>query len=186
MFLTNNNSTFFAALHCNRADRLFEDLAAELIPYSIQLHFMRAKFSNTVSEILSALLILIWVYAAISKLSAFEKFTLVLKSSPLISSHAHFFAISLPAIELLTALLLFIPKYRLWGFAASLILMLLLTGYLGYMLLFVPHLPCSCGGILENMSWTQHLFFNITLTIIAAAGLLVHQRNKYLIAINSR
>ena len=147
---------------------------------------MSIKFAATASEILSSVLILVWVYAAFSKLMDLGNFKLVLTSSPLIGSFAYGIAVGLPFIELFITALLFVPKYRLRGFAASLILMLLLTGYLGYMILFVPHLPCSCGGILEKISWTQHLFFNITLTIIAAVGLLIHQRNKYLIAINTR
>lgn len=154
-------------------------------PSSFQSIAMRIRSGDTVSKILSSLLILVWVYAAISKLMDFEKFKLVLTSSPLIGSFAYEVAVGLPIMELFIAALLFVPKYRLWGLSASLILMLVLTAYLGYMITFVPHLPCSCGGILERLSWTEHLVFNICLTIVASVGLLFYRRSKNLIAINS-
>ena len=29
------------------------------------------------------------------------------------------------------------------------------------MFLFTPELSCSCGGVIKQMNWTQHLIFNI-------------------------
>lgn len=142
---------------------------------------MSIKFAATTSEIFSSLLILVWVYAAFSKLMDFEKFKLVLTSSPLIGRFADTIAIGLPFLELSIATLLFVPKYRLWGFRASLVLMSVLTAYLGYMIAFVPHLPCACGGILEKLSWREHLIFNICLTLIASLGLLIYKRSKFLL-----
>ena len=151
----------------------------------LSINCMSNKPAATISEMLSALLILVWVYAAISKLTAFDKFNRTLKSSPLIAHFSTLTAIGIPILELVAAAFLFMPRFRLWGFATSFMLMLLFTGYLGYMITFVPHLPCSCGGILESMTWKQHFVFNIVLTILSAMGLL-YQKSKNLIAINTR
>ncbi|HRN55432.1 MAG TPA: hypothetical protein PLL71_03210 [Agriterribacter sp.] len=142
---------------------------------------MKVKFAGAIPEILSSLLILVWVYAAFSKIIDFKKFELALDSSPLIGPYAGGVAAVLPFIELSVATLLFLPACRLWGFSASFILMLGFTAYLGYMILFVPHLPCTCGGILEKLGWTEHLVFNIGLLIIAALGLFRYKRSKLLL-----
>lgn len=135
-------------------------------------------------EIISALLILLFVYTGISKLNDQDNFQAVLSQSPLIGSRANFLSWYLPIIELLTALLVFLPFTRKLGLKISLILMCLFTGYISYMILFTPHLPCSCGGVLKQMTWTQHLLFNICFTVLIAAGLWLYQRNKLFIAIN--
>jgi len=48
------------------------------------------------------------------------------------------------------------------------VLMTVFTLYIAYMLLFTPKLPCSCGGVLQQMTWKQHLLFNIGFTLLAA------------------
>jgi len=35
--------------------------------------------------------------------------------------------------------------------------------------------PCSCGGILSDMNWNQHLIFNIVFTMIALTGLIAEE-----------
>ncbi len=140
--------------------------------------------SSLLTEIISSLLILVWTYAAISKLFDFNGFILVLQSSPLLKPFAYVVALTLPLMELIISFLLLVPKYRLKGFASSFYLLLLLTGYIGYMLLFATNLPCNCGGILKKIGWSGHFFFTTILTGLAAAGWLIHKKNKYLIAIN--
>src|SRR5215217_6858645 len=112
-------------------------------------------------EIISSLLILLFVYTASSKLLALDSFKSVLSKSPLIGEKAFFIAWALPVTELIVSLLLFIPGTRLWGLYGSAILMTAFTTYLGYMIAVSPHLPCSCGGVLKQMTWNQHLVFNV-------------------------
>ncbi len=132
---------------------------------------------NLIIEIISSLLILLFVYTAISKLLDFTHFKTVLHGSPLIGGKAAIVALALPITELLVALLLFMPRTRLWGFRGSLALMTVFTIYLAYMIAFTPHLPCSCGGVLKQMTWTQHLVFNIFFLLVSLTG-LVMQRNQ--------
>lgn len=52
------------------------------------------------------------------------------------------------------------------------------------MLLFVSELPCSCGGIIQRLSWKGHLAFNTLFTILAYSGFIVSKQSKNFIAIN--
>lgn len=134
-------------------------------------------------EIITGLFILLFVYTAISKLIDFQKFTQILKSFPAIGFAGGFFALLLPLVELFIATLLFVPKYRNAGLAASLILMIIFSIYLTYMILFTPDRPCNCGGVIQKMTWNQHLIFNFIFICLAITGMRL-QKPQIFIAIN--
>jgi hypothetical protein len=143
------------------------------------------KVNKTIlTDIISSLFILLFVYTATTKLLEHESFRAVLSQSPLIGIKATIISWVLPILELFTATLLFIPTMRKWGFASSLILMFLFTCYITYMILFSRDLPCSCGGVVSAMTWPEHLSFNIFFTALAGIGLRFTFRNKLFIAIN--
>lgn len=125
---------------------------------------------STVVVCAASLLILLFVYAAVSKLMAFPSFRYSLSLSPLIGKQAALLALLVPAVELLIAALLFIPLTRKKGFLAAFVLLGLFNLYIGYMLLFAPVLPCSCGGILQSLGWKEHLLFNGIFTLLAGFG----------------
>lgn len=147
---------------------------------------MKATKKTIATDIISALFILLFVYTATTKLFGHESFREVLSLSPLIGSKAEILSWIVPILELFIAALLFIPSYRKYGFISSFILMLLFTIYVGYMILFAGNLPCSCGGIISAMTWSQHLIFNIFFTALAAIALHLTLRNKLFIAINRK
>jgi len=130
---------------------------------------------KTMAEVIAGLFILLFLYTALSKLSEFAVFRHFLRSSPLIARNAGIMAVLIPAGEILVALLLFLPATRRQGMLASLGLMLVFTAYLAYMLLFVPRLPCSCGGVISRLSWQQHLVFNVVLIGLALLGIQLHR-----------
>lgn len=123
-----------------------------------------------VSSISSFLLIILFCYTGISKLTDDDGFRKVLYESPLIHKGADTIAWLLPAAELIVVLLLFFERTRRAGLYASLLLLVLFTLYLLYMVLFVAQLPCSCGGVLSKMSWTQHVFFNLFFIVLNLIG----------------
>lgn len=133
---------------------------------------------QTTIDIAIALLILLFLYTAGYKLVLFHQFELQLKSSPLTASHAVLFAIIIPSLEIITVIVLLVRKSIFAGLVLSALLMFAFTGYVTYMLLFVKHLPCSCGGVIAKMSWKQHLMFNIFFTILSLIAL------KFFITIN--
>lgn len=134
---------------------------------------------NTIIEIISSLLIILFIYTALSKLSSYNSFTVQLSKSPFITSYAKAIAWGLPAIEILISLLLVFKRTKLIGLYASFFMMSLFTAYLIIMLNFSYHIPCSCGGVLQNLSWNEHIVFNAFFIIIAGAGVLLKANEKY-------
>ena len=126
------------------------------------------------TEFISSLVIFLFGYTAISKLLSIDLFEAVLEQSPLISSGAALLAWQIPLAELGIVLLLIFSSTRKWGLWASALLLSLFTIYLGYMVLFSHHLPCSCGGVISNMSWPVHIVFNVVCigtTVVAIRNL---------------
>lgn len=123
-----------------------------------------------VVPIISSSLIFLYTYTAISKLADYASFLRVLEGSPLLGTGAGALAILLPLAELGVSLLLLFPRTRLAGLLGSFVLLVLFTSYLGYMVLYAPHLPCSCGGVISSLSWSGHMVLNgvfLALNLIA-------------------
>lgn len=137
--------------------------------------------SLRVVNAVSALFIFLFVYTASSKIIQLEAFKIVLAASPLLAPYARFMSLLIPFIEMIAAVLLFIPGTRQHGLILSFLLMAAFSMYVGYMLLFFSQLPCSCGGFIQSLSWRQHLILNLILTLLAGAATFHH---KIFIAIN--
>jgi uncharacterized membrane protein YphA (DoxX/SURF4 family) len=132
----------------------------------------RIRLSKTIIiETISFLLILLFMYAAVSKLLDYQIFKLQLAKSPFINQYASLTAWALPVGEILIAIALTIRSTRLVGLYASLFLMTMFTAYIYAMLNYSYDLPCSCGGILSKMSWEEHLWFNVGFVILAIVGI---------------
>ena len=104
--------------------------------------------------------IILFVYAAVSKLTDFENFQVQVAQSPLLSAFATFIAYATVIGELIIALMLCFTKSRLLGLYLFLGFMTALTVYIFLILNYSPFVPCSCGGVLEKMGWWEHLWFN--------------------------
>lgn len=128
---------------------------------------------NPIVLSISSLLVLLFAYAAFSKLGNYDTFVFQLRRSPFITAYAPVTAWSLPAGELLTALALIVPATRLLGLFASVFLMALFTAYVFTMIHFSYYVPCSCGGILSDMGWNTHLIFNVGCLGVALAGVIL-------------
>lgn len=125
------------------------------------------------AEIISYLFVLLFIYAAASKLLAFNHFRIQLGKSPIISSYAHVIAWLVPALEVLLGLLLCFARTRFLALVGSLNLVIMFTAYIVIILNWSSFIPCSCGGILSEMGWTEHLIFNVVFIVLAVAGLLL-------------
>jgi len=129
--------------------------------------------------VVSIYFVILFCYAAISKILDFEKFQDQISASPLLNGFSQFLPYTIIIVEVIIAVLLCYRKTRTIGLIGSLFLMLIFTVYIILMLRTSKNLPCSCGGILEKMSWNQHLYFNIgcvVLTIIALGLNLKYSR----------
>ncbi len=133
------------------------------------------------------LFIVLFVYAAVSKLLDFETFRVQLAQSPLLSAYAGIIAWLVPGVEIMIALFLILPRFRNFALYASFFLMVMFTTYIYIILNFSDFIPCSCGGILEDLSWSQHLIFNIVIIALAAMAIILSKhysikRKIYLLA----
>jgi len=133
---------------------------------------------KTAIEIISSLLILLFVYAALSKLFEYSGFKVQLRNSEWLKPFAGIIAWLVPAIELAISLMLTVKVTRILGLYASLILLLVFTLYIAGMLLSGMRLPCSCGGIIQQLSWKQHLLFNLFFLLLSLIGIVLERKQK--------
>ncbi|WP_108213063.1 MauE/DoxX family redox-associated membrane protein [Pontibacter mucosus] len=124
-------------------------------------------------------LITLWVYAAVSKWQEPEVFAAQLLLQPLPEWLTVHLVWALPGIELVAATCLVVRRYLLAGLWLSLGLLLLFTGYVGLAVFgFWEALPCACGGVLSELSWREHLVFNLLFTVLAVYGLFLFVKIK--------
>ena len=125
-------------------------------------------------EVICSLFVFLLVYAAVTKLLDHDKFVIQVGQSPMLTRYAVFLAWAVPLLELVISAMLIVPGTRLVGLYASFSLLVMFTTYIVLASRFSEYVPCSCGGVLEVMTWTQHLIFNIAFTLIGFVGILVH------------
>lgn len=133
---------------------------------------------TTAAKWVSYFFVLLFVYAAVSKMRGFADFQIELAQSPVLSAYAGPISVSVLLLEVATALLLVFDKTRRIGLYASFGLMAAFTMYIYLILNYADNIPCSCGGILEKMSWEQHLVFNIVCTLLALMAILFMQKER--------
>lgn len=124
---------------------------------------------------ISLLHVLLFVYAAVSKILDFENFRVQLGQSPLLSAYAGYVSVLVPTTELLICCFLLIPRTRILGLFAAYALMVMFTAYIYIILNFSSFVPCSCGGILEEMSWNQHMAFNLAFILLSVLAVLLSE-----------
>lgn len=127
---------------------------------------------NLIVESSCMLLIALFGYAAVSKLTDYTTFKLQLGQSPFIEHFAPLLTWAMPAIELIAVSLLLFNRSKLAGLYLSLFLMTLFSAYIYAMLHYSYYIPCSCGGVLEKLDWKAHLWLNLGFTILCISGIL--------------
>lgn len=137
---------------------------------------LNETYRKLIITIISLLFIILFVYAATSKLLDFETFQIQLAQAPLLGAYAGIVSVLVPSIEILLAVLLIFSRFRLPALIGCFGLMVMFTAYIVIILNFSDFVPCSCGGVLEKLSWTEHLFFNISFMILAVVAILLATR----------
>lgn len=127
-------------------------------------------------EAVASLLVVLFIYTSIIKLRNSEEFVAAMHRNPLISNFAFPLSWLVPSTELIIAGLLIIPKTRRYGLLASTLLMTVFTFYVAYMLFKGGDLPCTCGGIIQKMSWQDHLLFNMSISIFGFTAWLTYPK----------
>ncbi|MBB2148482.1 MauE/DoxX family redox-associated membrane protein [Pedobacter gandavensis] len=135
------------------------------------------KAKEIIVDIITYLFILLFVYTAYSKFKTIDSFKIILERSPLTGPYHDFIAWAVPIVETLISALLIIPFTKRIGLYASLLLMVLFTGFLTYGILSGSQLPCHCGGVISSLTWQQHIWFNISFIILAILGLYLNKKS---------
>ena len=121
--------------------------------------------------------ILVYVYAAVTKLILFQVFILQMDMQPFDDRLTPWLVRLIPGTELLLSLMLVMPKYKKLGLILSTALMLCFTIYIVLVKLrFYGIIPCSCGGAISSFTWTQHLIFNLVLLALGGLGIYMYQK----------
>lgn len=122
-------------------------------------------------EVICFLFVLLFLYAAFTKLLDYQKFTVQVGQSPLLTGFGDTIPWLVISLEILVAGMLMIPRTRLVALFASFSLMTMFTAYIVAILNFSPYVPCSCGGVLEKLGWTEHLIFNGVFMVLGLLGI---------------
>ncbi len=139
---------------------------------------MKKNSKKIFIEIIYGLYILLFTYAAVSKLLDYQQFNVQLGKSPVLAAYADIIVWAVPFVEIVISLMLLFTRLRLIGLFASFFLMVMFTAYIMVILNFSDYVPCSCGGILEELGWTEHLIFNSVFIALAFIGILLLNEEK--------
>lgn len=143
-----------------------------------QAPLMRFFHSKFYQELITAIFIILWLYVGITKLIDYRSFEIQMSISPIFHKSAKLVTFGVPLLEILVGFSLIAKKTRIIGYYLSFVLMIIFTIYVAYLMIFIPNLPCSCGGIISSLGWTQHLILNITLTILALIYIITFHRRQ--------
>ncbi|MGK6342544.1 MauE/DoxX family redox-associated membrane protein [Chryseobacterium sp. DT-3] len=130
------------------------------------------------TEVVVVLLVILFLYTAVSKFVDFKGFTYDLNNQPFPNDLTPILRWLIPITEISIVLTLLFERTRLIGLYASCILMGLFTVYTALVLFKVfDYVPCSCGGVIKNLTWPQHLFFNLFFVIISFLAIRANRKN---------
>jgi uncharacterized membrane protein YphA (DoxX/SURF4 family) len=133
---------------------------------------------STIIEIITVLNIILFLYTGIAKIMDYSVFKEQLAVSPILSWAAKPVAMLLPVVEFLIVLMLAIPRWRMKGLYSSFIIMVLFTVYIVALFSVSKEMPCSCGGIIELLSWQQHIIFNSVFIALNAWAIWLLRKEK--------
>lgn len=139
------------------------------------------KWNENIQEFIRYAFIILLFYAVASKFIEYPQFYNDLLNSPIFGNEkmAVFISWSIPIIELIIAGLLISTKYRDLGLYSASGLIFFFTVYIIWVLEFSNNIPCSCGGIISNFSWQEHLIFNIFFVGLGALGIYLERSKNY-------
>lgn len=126
---------------------------------------------ETKINLLSLAVLTLWIYVVFYKITDFRDFTSGIYRQPLPQPIQKAVIWFLPPIEAFVALLFFRKNWRMYGFLLSALLLAVFTFYIAFGLAGAfGKLPCGCGGIIKDLSLSQHIIFNLVFTTLSVLG----------------
>lgn len=137
------------------------------------------KGRETTIQFITISFILLWSYAAFSKLVDLDKSRSEMLNQVFPIWIAEILYWLVPTIEIGLCALLIFTKTRLMGLFGSLILISSFSIYIAITMAGIfGRIPCNCGGILSKMSYGTHLIFNLFFVLLAFIAVILSKR-KY-------
>lgn len=125
--------------------------------------------NEVITFIPAVLLLMLWGYAAISKIAEYDKFVLQMQLAPvpLMKFLGPILGWLVPLSELALVGMLLTDRFRSLGLLLSFGLLMIFEIYIAAMLLSRLELPCTCGGLISKLQWKEHLVFNSVFILIS-------------------
>lgn len=137
--------------------------------------------------VIASLLVLVFSYAAASKLSDPALYSYDMAKQPLPAWLQTLALWLLPALEIACCGLLLVRKTRLAGFGMAAVLMFVFTTYTALALSGrLGTVPCSCGGVIRTLNWPQHLWLNTVFLVLSVTGIFLARHSTFFMIINRR
>ena len=140
---------------------------------------MSTNWKRITAHLTIALLTAMWSYAVLSKLIDCETAKRAMHNQIFAPGLSDVLTWLIPLIELfISGLLLFKPTQRL-GLKLSAGLLTLFIFYIAIVMnAAFGRVPCSCGGIISELSYGEHLVFNVVFLLLALASLWLTHRSE--------
>ena len=149
---------------------------------SVIINNSRFQISNLVKEriviAIRWLCMALFAYTAYAKIIDHDRFLNGLMNVHIISGFAVIISFLVPRIEIVIAVLLLIPITAKQGLYSFIVVMAIFTVYIISALMLEKNLPCLCGGAIEKLSWSQHIWLNLAFIILAVFALQLIILNK--------
>jgi len=137
-----------------------------IITNKTRFHVSEQIMERTVIAIRWICMVL-FVYTAYAKIIDHDRFLNGLTRVHIITGFAAIISFLVPLVEIIIALLLLIPRTAKPGLYCFTTIMTVFTIYIISALIWEKNLPCHCGGAIEKLSWSQHIWFNLAFIAIA-------------------
>ena len=119
----------------------------------------------------------IFIYAAVTKLFSPAEFQVkLLKAVYIPSPWIPFLTYLIPVTEIAAVLMCLSRVTEDAGWILLYFLLVLFTGHLLLLHVFSPSAPCSCGGLLDLLTYEQHVYLNSGMILL----LVFRMRSKAL------
>lgn len=124
-------------------------------------------------------LVILFVYAGLSKWINLQQFVADLNNQPFPNWMTRYLVVLIPTLELFAAISLLFSTTVKTGLYLSALLMTVFTMYTVLVLVNgFDFIPCSCGGIINHLTWKQHLLFNSFFLVLAIVGIVLSKKRS--------
>lgn len=134
---------------------------------------------SDIADLIAFLLILMFSYAAASKLIDLRSFRIQMLIQPVPRWSVDYLIYLIPSSEVVTIVFLLYKNTKTLGLYLATILMVLFTIYVGLAMTGAfGGIPCSCGGVIGKLSWPQHFIFNLIFLSLSIYGIITDYKER--------